>query len=309
MSSAFVFPGQGSQHAGMGKDLYAAFAEAREVFDTADRILGFALSELCFGESTAALKSTDVTQPALYTHSAAVMSVLRRMGHMPDMVAGHSVGEIAALYGAEAIEFEAGLQLVRFRGQLMAKAGKGRPGAMAAVLGMDEDGVHRLCDDASDSNTVVVAANYNAPGQIVVSGDVRAVDRLVLLARRRGARRVVRLSVSGAFHSPLMEGARQEFAGKLFRLNMRRPKCPVYLNVTAGPTLSSGEILEAMFIQLTAPVLWSQTLHRMRADGAERFVEAGPGRVLSGLVRRTLGRGVETLSIGSAADFMTLAEA
>lgn len=293
----------------MGRDLYESYGAAREVFDTADRVLGFGLSELCFGQDKEAIKSTDVTQPAIFTHSLATLRVLQSEGHWPDMVAGHSLGELTALCGADAMDFEVGLKLVRFRGQAMARAGTRRPGAMAAVLGLDESGVRGLCEEASDGNAEVVAANYNAPGQIVVSGDRHAVDRFMLLARSRQVRRVVPLAVSGAFHSPLMEPARREFASEVAMLRLGRPKWPVYLNVTAAPTQSPGEILDAMLGQLTSPVLWSQTLLKMRSDGAGSFFEVGPGRVLIGLVRRTLGRSVVSQSVGVAEDVAAMAEA
>ena len=308
MRSAFVFPGQGSQYTGMGHDLYESYSAAREVFDAADRVLGFGLSELCFGHDKEAIKSTDVTQPAIFAHSLATLRVLQSKGQWPDMVAGHSLGELTALCGADALDFEAGLKLVRFRGLAMARAGTKRPGAMAAVLGLDESGVQGLCEEASDDDAEVVAANYNAPGQIVVSGDRNAVQRLMQIARSRQVRRVVPLAVSGAFHSPLMEPARQEFAAELATLRLGRPKWPVYLNVTAAPSQSPGEILDAMLGQLISPVRWSQTLLQMYEDGAGRFVEVGPGRVLIGLVRRTLGRAVVSQSVGVSDDVAAISE-
>ncbi len=313
--TAYLFPGQGSQYVGMARDLYERFEEARSLVDEADRVLGFPLSQTMFGTTNAepdaeeALKQTALTQPALYVHSMAVMSVLRRQGRRPDMAAGHSLGEYSALAAAEALSFDDGLRMVRRRGELMAGAGEERPGTMAAVLGMDDDAVVRVCADASrDDRSVAEAANFNAPGQVVISGDVDAVERSMALALERGARRAVPLPVSGAFHSPLMEHARAGLKHAVSHLAISRPAFPIYLNVTAKATHDSDEIRRCLIEQLTAPVRWSQTLREMQAAGAGRFVEVGAGRVLQGLVRRTLGRDVETVSADSADDVGALTE-
>jgi [acyl-carrier-protein] S-malonyltransferase len=303
MSAAFLFPGQGSQKPGMGADLYARFPAARARFDEADAALGFRLTDVMFAggaDAAGPLTQTAVTQPALYVHSLAAFAVLEARGHAPDMAAGHSLGEYSALAACGALAFADGLAVVRRRGELMTQAGEVRPGAMAAVLGLDAATLERVCADASHEGDVAVPANYNDPGQIVISGDRPAVARAGEAAKAAGAKRVVPLPVSGAFHSPLMAFAREGLAEALERLPIRAPRCPVYLNVTAAPTTDPGEIRRRLLEQLTAPVRWAQTLEAMRADGAVRFVEVGSGNVLSGLVRRTLGRDAETATFGTA---------
>lgn len=313
MATAFLFPGQGSQSVGMGYSLFEQHAPARERFEAAQRLIDDVdLLALMFGTASsvadpeAALKETQITQPALYVHSLAAMAVLDAKGATPDAVAGHSLGEYSALAAAGALSFEDGLHLVRRRGQLMAEAGERRPGSMAAILGADDDDVDAVCEDVtSEGEGVVQPANYNAPGQIVISGDVEAVEA----ASGRIGGRTIPLPVSGAFHSPLMDYAHDGLADALDAVTIREPRCPVYLNVTAKPTTDPDEIRARLLQQLGAPVRWAQTLRTMHDAGIERFVEVGAGRVLQGLVRRTLGRDVSTASAGTADDIDSLVEA
>lgn len=305
--TAFLFPGQGSQAPGMGADL-AEIPEARAVFDEADAVLGFSLTGLMFGDDPEALKPTEITQPALYTHSLAANAALRQRGVTPGIAAGHSLGEWSALAAVGALSFADGLRAVRRRGELMAQAGNVRPGAMSAVLGLDANALEAACQEATEAGEgEVVPANYNDPGQIVISGDGPAVERAGTLATEAGAKRVVPLPVSGAFHSPLMAFARDGLAETLEALEITAPSCPVVLNVTAEPTTDPVEIRRRLLEQLTAPVRWAQSLERMQAEGATRFVEIGTGKVLSGLVRRTLGREAETAQAGTAAEVEALA--
>jgi [acyl-carrier-protein] S-malonyltransferase len=307
MKTAYLFPGQGSQYVGMGQDLYETYPEARSIFDAANELLGFSLTDIMFGvgleesEAAEALKQTDVTQPALFVHSMAVMAVLEGRKSGPDVAAGHSLGEYSALAASGAVRFEDALKVVRLRGQLMAEAGVRRPGAMAAILGVEDDQVSELCVEASQAgDSLVQPANFNAPGQIVISGDREAVDRAMALAKERGAKRVMPLPVSGAFHSPLMEYAREPLADALGALHIEKPKFPVYLNVTAEPCEDPREIRARLLEQLLAPVRWAQILRRQQQDGVTRFVEVGAGNVLTGLARRTLGRDIETATLGKA---------
>lgn len=301
MTTALLFPGQGSQFVGMGLDLYREIPAARRVFDQADAILGWSLTDYCFGKSNdsaqalCALTHTEVCQPAIYTHSAAIIASLNLT---PALVAGHSVGEYSALHACNALSFADGLRIVRKRGELMASAGDERPGGMAAILGLDFDIVEAACESVSSNGQIAVCANYNSLGQVVISGDQAAVDRVASALRDTGARRVVALPVSGAFHSPLMEPARARLAEALSDLTICRPSCPIFLNVSGKPTVDPSEIRAGMLAQLTSPVRWAQSLQAMPAE--VEFFEVGPGRVLTGLVRRTLGRSVRVHALGTA---------
>jgi len=312
MATAFLFPGQGSQSVGMGYELYEQHEEARARFDAANALLDIDLLTLMFGlESTVidpeeALKQTEVTQPALYTHSLAAMAVLDAKGIVPDTVAGHSLGEYSALAAAGALSFEDGLRVVRRRGELMGEAGDRRPGTMVAILGADDDHVRAVCDAISaDDGAVVQPANYNAPGQIVISGDEDAVAR----ATNEIDGRCMPLPVSGAFHSPLMTYAREGLTEMLDTVSIETPRCPVYPNVTAEPTTDPDEIRQRLTEQLLSPVKWAQTLRRMHADGAARFVEVGAGQVLQGLVGRTLGSEVDAIGASTPEEITRLGSA
>ncbi|MFB6273574.1 MAG: ACP S-malonyltransferase [Salinibacter sp.] len=303
MATAFLFPGQGSQSVGMGYELYEQYDAARARFEAVNDLLdGVDLLTLMFGlessisDPEGALKQTEITQPALYAHSLAAMAVLEAEGTAPDMVAGHSLGEYSALAAVGALSFEDGLRVVRRRGELMSEAGDRRPGSMAAVLGADIAHIEEVCEEISAGGKgVVQPANYNAPGQIVISGDVEAVERATGAIDGRG----IPLSVSGAFHSPLMEYAREGLAEVLDTVSIQVPECPVYPNVTAEPTTDPDEIRRRLNEQLLSPVRWAPTLRRMHADGATRFVEVGMGQVLQGLVDRTLEGDVEAVGAGT----------
>ena len=279
---AFVFPGQGAQFVGMGKDLYENNPVAKEMFDKANEILGFNITDLMFNGTDEDLRQTKVTQPAIFLHS---VILAKTMGDdfNPDMVAGHSLGEFSALVAAGALSFEDGLRLVSARAQAMQKACEKTPSTMAAVLALPDAKVEELC--ASVTEGVVVPANYNCPGQIVISGSIEGVDAACAKMLEAGAKRALKLKVGGAFHSPLMEPARAELADAIAHTDFHAPKCPVYQNVNAEPQTDPETIKKNLIAQLTAPVRWTQTVQNMIAAGADTFVEVGPGAVPQGLVK------------------------
>ena len=282
MSKAFVFPGQGSQFPGMCKDLYDAHEEAREMCHAANRLLGFSLTDVMFEGSADDLKQTKVTQPAVFLHS--VVSQRLMTIEKPDMVAGHSLGEFSALVACGALRFEDALLLVSARAQAMQAACEQNPGTMAAVLGLEDEKVVEICK--VQTGGVVVAANFNCPGQVVISGDIEAVEAACVAMKEAGARRALRLPVGGAFHSPLMAPAAEDLKAAILKTEFRKPFCPIYQNVSAKAETEPETIRENLLKQLTAPVRWTQSVQNMIADGATEFYEFGPGDVLKGLIRK-----------------------
>ncbi len=280
MKHAYVFPGQGAQFSGMGKDLYENNESAKALFEKADEILGFRITDIMFGGTADELKQTKVTQPAVFLHSVILAKVL---GVKPDAVAGHSLGEFSALVVSGAVSFEDGLRLVSKRAMAMQKCCENRPGSMAAILGLDDAVVEQAC---ADIDGVVVAANYNCPGQLVISGADEAVDAACARLKEAGARRALRLPVGGAFHSPLMEDARAELEQAIAEVEFHTPVCPIYQNVDAQPQTDPEKIKANLIAQLTAPVRWTQIVRNMLADGVTEFTELGPGNVLQGLIKK-----------------------
>ncbi|MGX5688293.1 ACP S-malonyltransferase [Arcticibacter tournemirensis] len=287
---AYIFPGQGSQFPGMGKDLYED-PESKELFEKANEILGFRITDIMFGGTEEELKQTNVTQPAIFLHS---VILARSLGGYfePDMVAGHSLGEFSALVAAGALTFEDGLRLVSARANAMQRACEIQPSTMAAILGLDDYTVEEVCQMVSE---IVVPANYNCPGQLVISGSIEGVDKACILLTERGAKRALKLNVSGAFHSPLMEAARVELENAIHATEVKPPICPIYQNIDAKPHTDPEIIKQNLIAQLTGPVRWTQTVKRMLEDGATSFTEVGPGNVLQGLVKK-VDRSVETIS-------------
>ncbi len=279
---AYIFPGQGAQYTGMGLDLYNNSALAKKLFEQANEILGFEITKIMFEGTAEELQQTKVTQPAIFLHSVILAKTLGA-NFKPEMVAGHSLGEFSALVANGVLSFEDGLQLVSKRAMAMQKACEMQVSTMAAVLGLDDAVVEEVC---ASIDGVVVAANYNCPGQLVISGEIAAIDEACEAMLEKGAKRAIKLPVGGAFHSPLMEPAREELAKAIENTVFSNPTCPVYQNVVAKAVTNPAEIKENLIIQLTAPVRWTQTIQQMIADGASEFIEVGPGKVLQGLVRK-----------------------
>ncbi|AFL98042.1 ACP S-malonyltransferase [Ornithobacterium rhinotracheale] len=278
---AYVFPGQGAQFVGMGKELYESNEAAKKLFEQADEILGFSISDIMFNGTPEDLKQTKVTQPAVFLHSIAAAQTIE--GFKPDAVAGHSLGELSALVAAQVLDFADGLQLVAKRANAMQKACELQAGTMAAILGLEDAVIEKVCQETEG---VVVAANYNCPGQLVISGEVPAVEAACEKLKEAGAKRALVLPVGGAFHSPLMEPAREELKAAIERTEFKKPICPVYQNVVAKGVTNPEELKQNLIAQLTAPVKWTQTIQQMLQDGITEFVEVGPGKTLQGLIKK-----------------------
>ncbi len=290
MKTAYVFPGQGAQFPGMGKDLYDQSARAKELFEKANEILDFRITDLMFEGSDEDLRQTNVTQPAIFLHSVILADSLQDFA--PDMVAGHSLGEFSALVAARALSFEDGLVLVSKRAAAMQKACEAEPSTMAAIIGLEDQKVEEICAAVDD---VVVPANYNSPGQLVISGSIKGIDIACEKLKEAGAKRALPLKVGGAFHSPLMEPARVELARAIEETDFHKPICPVYQNATALSVIQPEQIKENLIAQLTSPVKWTQIMMNMISDGATKFIEVGPGKVLQGLIKK-VDRNMETMS-------------
>ncbi len=289
---AFVFPGQGAQFVGMGKDLYDSSSTAKELFNKANDILGYDIANIMFEGTPEQLKETKITQPAIFLHST-ILAKVKSEQFIPNMVAGHSLGEFSALVAAGGMSFEEGLKLVYTRAMAMQKACEVTPSTMAAVLGLDNNIVEETCDSI---NGIVVAANYNCPGQLVISGEVEAINEACEVLKEKGARRALVLPVGGAFHSPLMEPAKEELKAGIETASFSKPICPIYQNVTAKPETNPEIIKENLIAQLTAPVKWTQTMEAMIADGLKDVTEVGPGKVLQGLFKK-VDRSIPTESL------------
>lgn len=291
---AYIFPGQGAQYSGMGLDLYNDSSLAKDLFAKANNILEFDITEIMFNGSSEDLKQTKVTQPAIFLHSVILAKTLGS-NFKPDMVAGHSLGEFSALVANNTLSFEDGLKLVSKRAQAMQKACDNNPGTMAAILALENSVVENICEETEG---VVVAANYNCPGQLVISGEIKAIDLACEKLKEQGARRALVLPVGGAFHSPLMEEAKQELENAINNTTFNKPLCPIYQNVTSFAVSDQMKIKENLIAQLTSPVKWTQSIQKMATDGATNFIELGPGEVLQGLARKINGN-VEASSLSS----------
>lgn len=306
MKKAFIFPGQASQFIGMGSDLYNEYSIAADVFNRANEIMDTDLKSLCFNGPEEELKKTYITQPAIFVHSVAVFKILKERGFEPQGVAGHSLGEYSALVAAGALDYEDGLRLVKKRGELMYQAGIDKPGTMAAIIGLSPEDVASICSDLK-STGVVQPANFNSPGQIAISGDVTTIKKAIEMAKEKGAKKAVELVVSGAFHSPLMESARQGLKSALEQVEIKDAQVPLYSNVEAGPVQDNDKIRSLLYQQLTKPVLWQQLIENMVKDGFEEFYEIGPGKVLRGLQKR-INRQTPCLEIGTVENLKQMGE-
>lgn len=294
MKTAYVFPGQGAQFSGMGKDLYDNSLKAREMMERANEILGFRITDIMFSGSDEDLRATKVTQPAIFLHSVCLARCSDDLP-APDMVGGHSLGEFSALVACGAVDFESALRLVAVRASEMQKCCEANPGGMAAIIGLPNEKVEEICAGTSG---IVIPANYNCNGQVVISGEKQAVEAACEALKAAGAKRALPLSVSGAFHSPLMEAARVELGKAIEKTEVKTPSCPIYQNVTAKPETDPARIKENLLQQLTSPVKWTQTVENMLADGATIFRELGPGNVLQGLIKRIASSAGAEVSIG-----------
>lgn len=294
MKTAYVFPGQGAQFSGMGKDLYDNSLKAREMMERANEILGFRITDIMFSGSDEDLRATKVTQPAIFLHSVCLALCSDNLP-APDMVGGHSLGEFSALVACGAVDFESALRLVAVRASEMQKCCEANPGGMAAIIGLPNEKVEEICAGTSG---IVIPANYNCNGQVVISGEKQAVEAACEAMKAAGAKRALPLSVSGAFHSPLMEAARVELGKAIEKTEVRTPSCPIYQNVTAKPETDPARIKDNLLQQLTSPVKWTQTVENMLADGATTFRELGPGNVLQGLIKRIASSAGAEVNIG-----------
>lgn len=301
---AFIYPGQGSQYVGMGESFYHGIPHARELYQRADDILGFKVSEISFYGPEEKLKQTQITQPAILLHSVIVTRLLSEKGIKPRMAAGHSLGEYSALVSAGAIDFEPALKIVKLRGELMQKAGESKPGTMAAIIGIKSSLIDEICAEAKVAG-IVQPANFNAPGQVVISGSIPGVEMAKKIALEKGAKKVVQLAVSGAFHSPLMESVKEELGAALEQIEISDATIPIYCNISAEPIISQSDIKMALFKQLTHPVRWEKSIENMIGDGAEIFYEVGPGLVLSGLLKR-INRKIKGISVRTVEDLHAL---